>query len=89
MKLDALEHEVLTRGPEGDQVHYDDKGKRVRTKARVEYLGFQEHRKALLIEAGLLDQRVELVAEELRRSDSFWGTMPALNENDAVVDEVK
>lgn len=77
--LTAIEQEVVARGPEGEQVHYDHKGKRVRSKARVEYHGFNAHLKRLRVEAGLDDPRVSLIVEELRRSDAFWGGVPDLD----------
>lgn len=88
-RLVEAQHDVTIRGPEGEQVHFDEKGKRVRSKARVEYKGFQAYMKELQVEAGLLDPRVEIIAEELRRADTFWGPEPTLGDDSVVVDAIK
>lgn len=85
-RLDDAGHDVLTRGPEGDQVHYDEKGKRVKSKARVEYNGFEKYLYELRVAAGLVDPEVEKLAEDLQKSDDFWGEMPPLEGNEPVTD---
>ena len=86
-KLDLAQHEVLIRGPEGAQKHWDEKGKRVKSKARVEYTDFEKYRESLRVEAGLVDQELEKLVAEIKRNDAFWGEAPPLSGDEAVVDE--
>jgi hypothetical protein len=78
-RLEAAHHEVLIRGPEGEQKSWDEKGKLQRAgRSRTEFIGYQHYLDALKEEAGLLDRRIEKVIEEIRRNDAFWGGMPSL-----------
>lgn len=85
-KLRDAEHEVLIRGPEGEQVHYDERGRRTKSKARTEYPGFKRYMRQLEIEAALVDPEVEKLAEDLQKADDFWGETQPLEENEPVPD---
>jgi hypothetical protein len=78
-RIEAAQHEVLIRGPEGEQKSWDEKGKLIRAgKARTEYVGYERYLTHLRVEAGDVDPDVEKLAQEIRRNDAFWGEMPAI-----------
>lgn len=78
-KLDNARHEVMIRGPEGEQTHYDKDGKRVKAgSARTDFKGFEKYTRELEIKAGLVDPEVERLAQELKRADAFWGEAPPI-----------
>lgn len=87
-RLDDVQHIVLARGPEGDQVHYDEKGRRQTSKARTEYHGYEKYLHQLRAEAGLIDPQLERLVTDLKRAESFWGEGPekALDADEAETD---
>ncbi|MBA2666053.1 MAG: hypothetical protein H0U69_03340 [Trueperaceae bacterium] len=72
-QLDLAYLEVDLRGPEGQQVSYDEKGKRVSGKARTDYIGFKKRIERLQVEAGLVDRDLLRIVEEIKRQDRFFG----------------
>lgn len=73
---------MKTRGPEGEQVVRDEKGKLVKSEMSVDYVGFNEYVQQLLAEAGLIDPEVERLVKEWKRVDEgmakierFFGRM--------------
>lgn len=72
-QLKSVKHEVQVRGPEGEQKHWDEKGKLISGKAKTEFIGYRKYMRELEDEAGLIDAAFEEVVDELKREAVFWG----------------
>jgi hypothetical protein len=77
--LDAY-HQTQIRGPEGEQEHFDEKGKRIKSGARVQYRGYKAYLERLLASSqGVPDEVFELMQEmkdldeKMARMSRFFG----------------
>lgn len=71
--LEAARHDVEVAGPQGEQVYYDEKGRRPKaTKQRTEFIGYRKYLEYLQGEAGYLDPAVERMVRYIRAQRSFF-----------------
>jgi len=68
-KLDDAYHQMLIRGPEGEQEVRNEKGNLVKGGNTVSFLGYQAYLRRLMGAAGLIDPEVEEIVEEQKRLD--------------------
>lgn len=73
-RLEAAIHDVTIRGPEGEQKHYDEKGRLRKPKGRerVEFLDYEKYIRRLKIEAGLIDPELDRLMREKKQIDDFF-----------------
>ena len=73
-KLEDARHDVEVAGPQGEQTHYDDKGRREKpSKRRTEFVGYRRYVEWLQAEAGFIDLGVEKMVKYIKAQRSFFG----------------